>query len=47
MLKFYYAALSPFARPVWLMLLEKGLEFELIPMQLNGDQFEPNFIALN
>lgn len=47
MLRFYYAALSPFARPVWLMLLEKGLEFELVPMQLNGDQFEPDFVALN
>ena len=47
MLKFYYAALSPFARPVWLVLLEKGLAFELVPMQLNGDQFEPEFVDLN
>lgn len=47
MLQFYYAPLSPFSRPVWLLLLEKGLEFELIPMQLNGDQFKPEFMALN
>lgn len=47
MLQFYYAPLSPFSRPVWLLLLEKGLEFESISMKLNGDQFKPQFTALN
>lgn len=47
MLTLYYARPSLFARPAWLALLEKQLEFELIPMKLNGDQFEPQFRALN
>ncbi|NET39426.1 MAG: glutathione S-transferase family protein [Cyanothece sp. SIO1E1] len=45
MLKLYYSRFSLFARPVWLALLEKRLEFELIPMQLDGDQFELEFFA--
>ncbi|MDX2230729.1 MAG: glutathione S-transferase family protein [Leptolyngbyaceae cyanobacterium bins.349] len=47
MLKLYYARPSLFARPVWLALLEKQLPFELIPVNLNGEQFEPDFLRLN
>ncbi|MUL35924.1 glutathione S-transferase family protein [Gloeocapsopsis dulcis] len=47
MLKLYYARPSAYARPVWLALLEKQLSFELIPVDLSGEQFEPEFLALN
>ena len=47
MLHFYYSRLSINARRVWVTLLEKNLEFEPILMQLNGDQFQPNFLKLN
>lgn len=47
MLKLYYARPSIYARPVWLALLEKQLPFELIPVDLSGEQFEPEFLALN
>jgi glutathione S-transferase len=47
MLKLYYARPSAYARPVWLALLEKQLSFELIPVDLSGKQFEPEFLALN
>ena len=47
MLKLYYARPSLLARPVWLALLEKQLPFELVPVNLRSEQFEPEFIALN
>ncbi|NJL00407.1 MAG: glutathione S-transferase family protein [Spirulinaceae cyanobacterium RM2_2_10] len=47
MLKLYYARPSLYARPVWLALLEKQLPFELMPVNLGGEQFEPDFLALN
>ncbi|AFZ30149.1 Glutathione S-transferase domain protein [Gloeocapsa sp. PCC 7428] len=47
MLKLYYARPSAYARPVWLALLEKQLPFELISVDLSGEQFEPEFLALN
>lgn len=47
MLKLYYARPSLFARPVWLTLLEKQLPFELQPVNLAREQFEPSFLALN
>jgi glutathione S-transferase len=47
MLKLYYARPSLLARPVWLALLEKQLSFELVPVNLGGEQFEPEFMALN
>ncbi|NJK33876.1 MAG: glutathione S-transferase family protein [Oscillatoriales cyanobacterium SM2_2_1] len=47
MLKLYYARPSAYARPVWLALLEKHLPFELIPIDLSGEQFKPEFLALN
>ena len=47
MLKLYYARPSIYARPVWLALLEKQLPLELIQVDLSGEQFEPEFLALN
>ena len=47
MMKLYYARPSLFARPVWLALLEKQVPFELVPVTLDGEQFEPAFLALN
>ena len=47
MLTFYYNPLSPNARRVWLTLLEKNIPFEPIVLQLTGDQFEPDYLAIN
>jgi glutathione S-transferase len=47
MLKFYHVPLSSNSRRVWISLLEKQLEFEDIRMQLNGDQMQPEFLAMN
>lgn len=47
MLKFYYSSLSPNARRVWLTLLEKGIPFEPVLLNLDGDQFQPEFVAIN
>ena len=47
MLTFYYNPLSPNARRVWLTLLEKNVTFEPVIKQLNGDQYEPDFLELN
>lgn len=47
MLKFYYAAVSTNARRVWIALLEKQIPFEPIELKLNGDQFKPEFTAIN
>ncbi|MGL5832837.1 MAG: glutathione S-transferase family protein [Waterburya sp.] len=47
MLKFYYQKLSLYSRPVWIALLEKQLPFEPIELNLNGDQWQPDFLAIN
>ncbi|MEM9155456.1 MAG: glutathione S-transferase family protein [Cyanobacteria bacterium P01_F01_bin.33] len=47
MLKFYYHPLSPIACRVWIALLEKDIPFEPIPIDLRGEQFQPEFLALN
>lgn len=47
MLKFYHSLLSPIARRVWITLLEKNLSFEPILVNLDGEQFEAEFLALN
>ncbi|MGI2904516.1 glutathione S-transferase family protein [Tolypothrix sp. VBCCA 56010] len=47
MLKLYHAPISANSRRVWITLLEKKLEFELIEVKLNGEQFKPEFLALN
>lgn len=47
MLKFYYNPLSPNARRVWITLLEKGILFESIILNLDGDQLQPEFLIIN
>ncbi|MBD2775328.1 glutathione S-transferase N-terminal domain-containing protein [Iningainema tapete] len=47
MLKFYYNPRSPMARRVWRTLLEKEIPFEPILMSLDGDQLQPEFLAIN
>ena len=47
MLKLYHEPISPNSRRVWITLLEKELEFELVEVKLDGAQFQPEFLALN
>ncbi len=48
MLKFYYHPLSPIARRVWLMLLEKQIPHQPILVDLAArQQLEPEFLALS
>ncbi|MGF1513656.1 MAG: glutathione S-transferase family protein [Elainellaceae cyanobacterium] len=48
MLTFHYHPLSPIARRVWLALLEKGLDFEPVEVNLKaGENRQPRFSALN
>jgi glutathione S-transferase len=47
MLKLYHMPISPNSRRVWITLLEKELEFELVEMKLEGEQFQPEYLAIN
>ncbi|NMG20606.1 glutathione S-transferase family protein [Brasilonema bromeliae] len=47
MLKLYHDPISPNSRRVWITLLEKELEFELVEVKLDGEQFQPEYLALN
>jgi glutathione S-transferase len=47
MLQFYYNHISPNARRVWITLLEKEIPFEPILINLDGDQLQPEFLAVN
>ncbi|MEM8721948.1 MAG: glutathione S-transferase family protein [Cyanobacteria bacterium P01_G01_bin.39] len=47
MLQFYYKRLSLYSRPVWIALLEKQIPFQSIELALNGDQWQPEFLAIN
>ncbi|MGB5960872.1 MAG: glutathione S-transferase family protein [Coleofasciculaceae cyanobacterium] len=48
MLKLYYSPTSPNSRRIWIALLEKGLEFELVEINLiDNEQFKPEFLKLN
>ncbi|WP_228016362.1 glutathione S-transferase family protein [Leptolyngbya ectocarpi] len=47
MLKFYYNPVSVNARCVWVALLEKQISFESILVNLDGDQLNNNFTAIN
>lgn len=47
MLKLYHSPTSPNSRRVWIALLEKDLTFELVSLNLNGEQFQPEFLELN
>lgn len=47
MLKFYYNPVSVNARRVWVALLEKQIPFELVLVNLDGDQFDDEFVSVN
>lgn len=47
MLELYHNPISPNSRRVWITLLEKGLEFELVEVKLDGEQFKPDFLAIS
>jgi glutathione S-transferase len=47
MIKLYQTAVSFNSRRVWMTLLEKGLNFAIEEFQLDGQQFEPKFLAMN
>ena len=47
MLTLYHTPLSINSRRVWVALLEKGLTFNTIELNLSGDQLKPEFLALN
>jgi glutathione S-transferase len=47
MIKLYQTSISFNSRRIWITLLEKGLDFEIEEIQLNGQQFQPAFLALN
>lgn len=47
MLKFYYAPISANARRVWITLIEKQIPFEPIIVNLDGEQFQAEFTAIN
>ncbi|MBD2677530.1 MULTISPECIES: glutathione S-transferase family protein [Nostoc] len=47
MLTLYHSPISPNSRRVWITLLEKGLEFELVEIELDGEQLKPEFLAIN
>ncbi|MEH2196157.1 MAG: glutathione S-transferase family protein [Nostoc sp.] len=47
MLTLYHMPISPNSRRIWITLLEKGLEFELVEIKLDGEQFKPDFLAIN
>jgi glutathione S-transferase len=47
MLTLYHLPISQNSRRVWITLIDKGLEFELVEVQLSGEQFKPEFLAIN
>ncbi|MEG4960185.1 MULTISPECIES: glutathione S-transferase family protein [unclassified Microcoleus] len=46
-MKLYHAPISPNSRRVWIALLEKNLDFELVEIHLDGDHLQPDFMAMN
>jgi glutathione S-transferase len=47
MLTLYHLPISQNSRRVWITLIDKGLEFELVEVQLSREQFKPEFLAIN
>jgi glutathione S-transferase len=47
MLKFYYTTISANSQRVWITLLEKQIPFEPIIVNLDGEQFQSEFTAIN
>ncbi|HEY9600168.1 MAG TPA: glutathione S-transferase family protein [Allocoleopsis sp.] len=47
MLKFYHNPVSANSRRVWIALLEKGIPFEEVFLNLDSDQYQPEFLEIN
>jgi glutathione S-transferase len=47
MLKFYHNPVSANSRRVWIALLEKGIPFEEVFLNLDNDQYQPEFLETN
>jgi glutathione S-transferase len=47
MLKLYHVPISANSRRVWITLLEKRITFEQVLLKLDGDQLQPEFLAMN
>jgi glutathione S-transferase len=46
-MKLYHTPISTNSSRVWVALLEKNLDFELVEIYLDGDHLEPEFVAMN
>jgi len=46
MLTLYHTPISANSRRVWIALLEKEIPFELVSLNLDGDQFHLEFLTL-
>jgi len=46
-MKLYHTPISLNSRRVWVALIEKNLDFELVEIHLDGDHLEPEFVAMN
>ena len=46
-MKLYHTPISANSSRVWVALLEKNLDFELVEIHLDGDHLEPEFVAMN
>ncbi len=46
-MKLYHIPISTNSSRVWVALLEKNLDFELVEIHLDGDHLEPEFVAMN
>ena len=47
MLTLYHAPISANSCRVWIALLEKGLDFELVEIKLDGEQLKEDFLAIS
>jgi glutathione S-transferase len=46
-MKLYHTPISSNSRRVWVALIEKNLDFELVEIYLDGDHLKPEFVAMN
>jgi len=46
-MKLYHTPISPNSRRVWIALIEKNLDFEVVEIHLDGDHLDPEFVAIN
>ena len=46
-MKLYHTPISTNSRRVWVALLEKNLDFEVVEIHLDGDHLQSEFVAMN